>query len=188
VRCKTRWLVFRERRKTRRNRGMRRKTEPRYKKASIEARPGTYVLLLSTASDAEIRVGRLGDMQLQSGFYVYVGSALGPGGVRARVIHHLRDSPRHHWHIDYLRPHVSVREVWFCHGRKRREHLWARFLSRMSGVSVPMPGFGSSDCDCEAHLFFFRSRVMRGRIRDALNVLQLILVHPEIVAQFMDDR
>ena len=81
-----------------------------------------------------------------------------------------------------------VEEAWVCHGRKRREHLWARFLSSMPGVSVPMPGFGSSDCDCEAHLFFIRSRVMRGRIRDALNVLQLILVHPEIVAQFMDDR
>jgi Uri superfamily endonuclease len=27
-------------------------------------------------------------LQLQRGFYVYVGSALGPGGVRARVAHH----------------------------------------------------------------------------------------------------
>src|SRR5208337_3227365 len=89
------------------HRGMRRKTKPPYKKASLEALPGTYALLLSTASDAEIRVGRLGDMRLQSGFYVYVGSALGPGGVRARVNHHMRASPRHHWHIDYVRPQTT---------------------------------------------------------------------------------
>jgi Uri superfamily endonuclease len=127
-------------------------------------------------------------MRLQSGFYLYVGSAFGTGGVRARVNHHLHASPRPHWHIDYLKPHATLEEVWVCNERKRQEHMWARFFSSMPGVSVPMPGFGSSDCDCEAHLFFFESRVMRGRIRDALNVLQLILVHPEIVAQFMDDR
>jgi len=157
-------------------------------KASLEARPGTYALLLSSATDARIRVGQLGKMRLQSGFYLYVGSAFGTGGIRARVNHHLHASPRPHWHIDYLRAQATIEEVWVRNGRRRLEHLWARFFSSMPGVSVPMPGFGSSDCGCEAHLFFIRSRVMRGRIRDALNVLQLILVHPEIVAQFMDDR
>ena len=138
-------------------------------KVGLEARPGTYALLLSTASDAEIRVGRHGDMRLQSGLYIYVGSAFGPGGVRARVSHHLRDSPRPHWHIDYLRPHATIEEVWLCHGRKRREHSWARFLSSMPGVSVPMLGFGSSDCGCGAHLFFFKSDATRDRILDALS-------------------
>jgi Uri superfamily endonuclease len=147
----------------------------------LEARPGTYAFLLSSASDAEIRVGRFGDMQLQSGFYLYLGSALGPGGVRARVNHHLHASPRPHWHIDYLRPHASVEEVWLCHGRKRREHLWARFLARMPGVSVPMPGFGSSDCACEAHLFFFKSRAMRDRIQDALSAQGASRVCPQFV-------
>jgi Uri superfamily endonuclease len=167
VRFKTRRLALRERRKTRRNRRMRRKTEPSHEKASPEARPGTYVLVLSSASDAEIRVGRHGCLRPQPGLYVYVGSALGPGGVRTRVNHHLRDSPRPHWHIDYLRPHATVVEVWLCYGRKRREHLWARFLSSRSGVSVPMPGFGSSDCNCESHLFLFASHAMRGRIRSS---------------------
>jgi len=140
-----------------------------YEKFGLEARPGTYALLLSSATDAEIRVGRLGNMRLQSGFYLYVGSALGPGGVRARVSHHLYASPRPHWHIDYLKPHVTLEEVWLCHDRKRREHLWARFFSSMPGVSVPMPGFGSSDCNCEAHLFFFKSRATRDRIQDVLS-------------------
>jgi hypothetical protein len=28
----------------------------------------------------------------------------------------------------------------------------------MPGASVPMAGFGSSDCDCRAHMFFFTRR------------------------------
>ena len=42
------------------------------------AKPGSYALILSTSTEAVIRVGRLGNLQLQPGFYVYVGSALGP--------------------------------------------------------------------------------------------------------------
>jgi Uri superfamily endonuclease len=34
---------------------------------------------------------------------------------------------------------------------------------------VPMPGFGASDCGCEAHLFFLKLQVMRERIRDVLS-------------------
>jgi Uri superfamily endonuclease len=169
VRCKRKRLVLRERKKTRRSGGMSKKTKPPCKKMALEARPGSYALLLSSASDANIRVGKLGGMRLRPGFYIYIGSALGPGGVRARVNHHLHASPRPRWHIDYLRAHATAEEVWLCQGRKRREHLWARFLSSMPGVSVPMPGFGSSDCGCEAHLFSFKSCAMRDRIRDALS-------------------
>jgi Domain of unknown function DUF123 len=90
-----------------------------------QARPGTYVLVLSSRSTDLIQIGRLGALQLQSGFYVYVGSALGPGGVRARLAHHLKLSRRPHWHIDYLRAHtgsktsgtVSTLGVWSISGR-----------------------------------------------------------------------
>lgn len=139
------------------------------RESGLEAPPGTYALLLSSSTDREISIGRLCSTPLQPGFYIYVGSAFGPGGVRARVKHHLQISSGPHWHIDYIRPCVKVEEVWVCYGRKRREHRWAKFLSSMRGVSVPMRGFGASDCGCEAHLFFFESCAMRGRIRDALS-------------------
>ena len=57
--------------------------------AAIEAQAGTYALVLSARAGGIIRIGRLGELRLQSGIYVYVGSALGPGGVRARLMHHL---------------------------------------------------------------------------------------------------
>ncbi len=124
----------------------------------FESCSGTYALLLSSTSDAVIPVGRLGHQHFQPGWYVYLGSALGPGGVRARLAHHMRLAERPHRHIDYLRPHTTIEEIWFCYDRKSREHDWARCFAGMKGASMPLAGFGSSDCDCETHLFFFKKR------------------------------
>ncbi len=124
----------------------------------FESRPGTYALILSLATDAVIRVGRLGDLRLQPGFYVYVGSALVPGGVRARLAHHMCHAERPHWHIDYRRRHTTLEEIWFCYSRTSREHDWARCFAGMHAASMPLAGFGSSDCDCETRLFFFEKR------------------------------
>ena len=54
----------------------------------LEPKPGTYALILSCSTDFGIQIGRLGTMRLQPGYYVYLGSALGPGGLRARIAHH----------------------------------------------------------------------------------------------------
>jgi Uri superfamily endonuclease len=56
----------------------------------------------------------------------------------------MRPAERLHWHIDYLRLHTTIEEIWFCYDRKSREHEWARCFAGMSGASVPMAGFGSS--------------------------------------------
>jgi Uri superfamily endonuclease len=122
---------------------------------SIQSRPGTYALLLSSATDSVIRVGRLGDRRLQRGFYVYVGSALGSGGVRGRLAHHMRPAEHPHWHIDYIRTKTTIVAVWFRYHWKSWEHDWAKRFAALPGASVPMAGFGSADCDCESHLFFF---------------------------------
>ena len=45
----------------------------------IEPEPRTYALILACASNARFQIGRLGTMRVQSGYYVYLGSALGPG-------------------------------------------------------------------------------------------------------------
>jgi hypothetical protein len=82
----------------------------------IEPKPGTYVLILSCASNARIQIGRLGTMQLKRGYYVYLGSALGPGGIRARIAHHQKLSARPHWHVDYLRAHTRLHSVWLSYG------------------------------------------------------------------------
>lgn len=62
----------------------------------IESKPGTYALILFCSSNTWIQIGPLEMMQLQRGYYGYLGSALGPGGLRARIAHHCNPSPRPH--------------------------------------------------------------------------------------------
>lgn len=131
-------------------------------------RGGPYALVLSADSNRQICVGKLGTLQMCPGFYVYVGSALGPGGVRARLAHHLRPTDRPHWHIDYLRAHTQVEEIWYCLDASRREHTWAQRMGTAVGASIPLKGFGSSDCNCEAHLFFFEARPAHHRFQRVL--------------------
>jgi len=124
----------------------------------MKPKGGTYALILICRSKKRVQIGKLGPLEMRRGFYVYVGSALGPGGLRARVAHHQKGSQRPHWHIDYLRPHARLDRVWSSHGRARREHRWARLIRTLKGASVPIAGFGSSDCRCATHLFFFTTR------------------------------
>lgn len=135
----------------------------------IPAAFGTYALVLACASARRLRIGRLGLLYLHPGCYVYVGSAFGTGGLRARISHHLRVALRPHWHIDYLRRRARPEAVWYISGA-RREHEWAELIGTMRGAAVPMLGFGSSDCDCPAHLFWFEDRPSAAAIRRALAV------------------
>jgi Uri superfamily endonuclease len=100
---------------------------------------------------ASIEIGRLGDVQLESGLHAYVGSALGPGGLAARLLRHVRGSARRHWHMDHLRPHVLIRGALIATGTRRVECMWATWLSQMAEACIA--GFGASDCACSGHLF-----------------------------------
>jgi Uri superfamily endonuclease len=93
-------------------------------------------------------------MKLLAGFYVYVGSALGPGGLTARVARHLAADKKLRWHIDYLRTATQPVAVWYTLDPSRRECHWAEVLSCTTAVTVPLTGFGASDCTCCSHLFF----------------------------------
>ena len=121
----------------------------------MDAPPGSYALILRAGRRQTVQVGRLGQLAVEPGCYVYVGSALGPGGVRARVGHHARLAARPHWHIDYLRRAATLRHVWYAYDAVRREHAWADIFAHLPGASIPLPGFGASDCACPAHLYFF---------------------------------
>jgi len=118
----------------------------------MQSKPGTYALILQSHSNATAQIGRWGVLELEPGYYVYVGSAFGPGGVRARVSRHFRTLKAKHWHVDYLREFVTPVAAWYSHDPVRLEHEWARVLHDMPGVS-PVQGFGCSDCACDAHLF-----------------------------------
>ncbi len=113
---------------------------------------GSYVLVLRSCVATSLTVGRLGEAMVVPGWYLYVGSALGAGGLRGRLRHHLRPVRRPHWHIDYLRQVCRVEQVWYVVDGQRWEHRWAQLLAE-SASPAPCLRFGASDCGCVAHCF-----------------------------------
>jgi Uri superfamily endonuclease len=133
-----------------------------------EPKPGTYALVMQSADSRRLEIGRLGTLPLRPGFYLYVGSAFGPGGLPARLRHHSKPAPRPHWHIDYLRSATRLLEIWYSHEEAVLEHAWAEAILRMRSASTPLAGFGSSDCRCPSHLSFHPEHPSRRSLRRAL--------------------
>ncbi len=133
---------------------------------------GTYILILKLAAARTIEIGRLGKYRFDAGYYAYVGSAFGPGGLRGRLSHHLKVSSRPHWHIDYLRQATQMKGIWLHEASVREEHTWADRLRQLPGATLPVPGFGSSDCDCASHLIYFEglpdAEAFQARIGDTV--------------------
>jgi len=119
---------------------------------------GSYALILRCDQAHTITVGKLGELHLRPGHYIYCGSAFGPGGVAARLRHHYRIAENPRWHLDYLRHRCVPVQHWFTHDPVNREHDWTAVLSALPGFSTPMPGFGASDCRCVTHLLYSAQR------------------------------
>ena len=120
--------------------------------------PGTYALIYHCPAGKTMTAGALGNINLPYGYWVYVGSAFGSGGLKARLRHHLTPSPRPHWHLDYVKSALAPLEVWSTTDPCKREHDWASVVRAYRGAVCPIPGFGASDCTCPSHLIHLRRR------------------------------
>jgi Uri superfamily endonuclease len=120
---------------------------------------GTYALILQAVRKQTIEIGKLGKLRVCPGFYIYIGSAFGSGGLQARIGHHLRQTKVLHWHIDYLKQAAIIKEVWFSYQPASQEHAWATAFQSLPDAAIPLPGFGSSDCPCASHLFYFEKGI-----------------------------
>jgi Uri superfamily endonuclease len=121
---------------------------------------GTYVLIVQAAQMKRLEIGALGEFEVIPGFYAYVGSAFGSGGLRARIGHHLESMAGPHWHIDYLLQAANPVEVWFTTASRRLEPHWAELLEEAPGFRVAIPRFGASDYHRSrvSHLFYSKRR------------------------------
>ena len=116
---------------------------------------GTYVLALWLAETQRLSVGRLGRFEFPAGWYLYVGSALGPGGLPARLARHQRHlsaGKRPHWHVDYVREQAAWGGAWARVSAQRAECAWATTLHWLLEATIVARGLGASDCRCPAHL------------------------------------
>jgi Uri superfamily endonuclease len=122
-------------------------------------RQGTYALLLRLDKPQKIMVGALGLLDLSPGWFLYIGSAYGPGGLASRLARHRRRAnKRFHWHIDYVRAATTLVELWTHEGRERQECFWAAAAATLAGAAVVAPGFGASDCRCPSHFYHYPLR------------------------------
>jgi len=120
-----------------------------YLKREVKDR-GSYLLIVKLAKKTAIKTGRLPESVFPAGYYVYVGSAM--SGLSSRLARHRRQDKKRHWHVDYLTAegdHILPIPI---RSSERQECDIAKALS-----SIMQSGkreFGSSDCECPAHLFF----------------------------------
>ena len=152
----------------------------------MKKHPGTYAIVLKPNAERSIRVGKLGMLRVQAGFYIYVGSAFGPGGLKARIAHHQSVSHRSRWHIDYLRTAAEISEVWYTYDPKPREHQWAEILAAAKESTMPFPGFGSTDCGCLTHLYHLKSKPNIASFRRRLRTK--IKDHEKIIVEYVTDQ
>ncbi|HJM44269.1 MAG: GIY-YIG nuclease family protein [Nitrospinota bacterium] len=117
---------------------------------------GIYVLALELGKDAEITVGALGGRTFRAGRHFYAGRAM--RGLEARLARHVRrtkDRPR--WHIDHLRARARLLTISVLPADDPSLECWIAGRLLAAGGRVEVPGFGSSDCACPAHLFSYAS-------------------------------
>jgi Uri superfamily endonuclease len=116
---------------------------------------GAYQLLMELSHPAEIEVGKLGLIYFPQGHYLYTG--VHRTALIARVLRHLRNSKKIHWHIDYLTTDtsLSIRQIFLYPDELGECRINRKFLE-ISEAKILHPGFGSSDCKnkCAGHLLF----------------------------------
>ncbi|MEM1655291.1 MAG: GIY-YIG nuclease family protein [Nitrososphaerota archaeon] len=112
---------------------------------------GIYILFLRIVDDARIRVGGLGEIELEKGLYAYVGSA--QNNLEKRIARHRLREKKLQWHIDYITVDKGVIVEGACAYELPREYECrvARLMEEISQKAIK--GFGSSDCRCPSHLF-----------------------------------
>jgi sugar fermentation stimulation protein A len=117
-----------------------------------EADSGSYLIMLRLPQTRTIETGALGALRYAEGWYVYAGSAR--KNLSHRIKRHLRRvRKKRHWHIDYLSPFAEQIDAYPIYSYRSLECHLAGALKNLGGRGIPR--FGSSDCRCESHLFYF---------------------------------
>ncbi len=121
--------------------------------AELPAVAGAYALVIELARPRRLNIRTLAPATLAPGHYLYLGSARGPGGIRARVARHLRRDKAKHWHVDHLTGRWLGRITRVIAAPGGSECDLVRRALEFDGVRAPVAGFGSSDCPtCRSHL------------------------------------
>ena len=114
---------------------------------------GTYCLIIHLKEKSNVKIGKLGFMEFDDGYYVYTGSAL--NSLKARLKRHLSDEKKLFWHVDYLlaNENCEIDEIVYAVDDGKWECVIATEISKHGNE---IKNFGCSDCGCDSHLFHFK--------------------------------
>jgi sugar fermentation stimulation protein A len=140
---------------------------------------GNYLVMLEMPQPCDVETGTLGTLHFKAGWYVYAGSAR--KNLSKRISRHLRKVRKQlHWYrgaagaasithsyparpegtyIDYITPYAGIIKAYPICSYRNLECDLAGALENLGGTGVP--GFGSSDCNCKSHLFYFRDKPLK---------------------------
>lgn len=114
-------------------------------------RKGTYILLIEIPKNTVFSVGKLGDIHVEKGVLLYVGS--GMNGIEQRLRRHFAHAKKRYWHIDYVTALYPPKLAFFVESINKLEDAVASILCDYPGVK-PINNFGASDSKLNTHLFW----------------------------------
>jgi Uri superfamily endonuclease len=115
---------------------------------------GAYAMAIELADAVAVMLSGRSPIVLPAGRYLYCGSANGPGGLKARLLRHMRRGKSVRWHVDQLTERGLV-----IGGRIFPRGDECRLVQMCSHLPMPIVGFGSSDCaTCRSHLLQWSNR------------------------------
>lgn len=121
------------------------------KTLSDKINSGCYALLLHLRESKDITVGALGQISFKSGYYVYVGRA--KRNLSQRISRHINGTGKTRWHIDYLRCHSEIAGI---HTTESLDECSLAVEIGAMREAKTIRRFGSGDCRCPSHLFYFK--------------------------------
>ena len=122
---------------------------------------GTYIIVIYLLEYSKIEIGSLGEIDFAKGYYLYIGSAMGNIGsttLENRVKRHF-SKPKNKkifWHIDYLLTNKKcvITCIYLIPSLNRLECIIAKEITEISDNFIK--DFGSTDCECLSHLYYFQ--------------------------------
>ncbi|RLG09707.1 DNA/RNA nuclease SfsA [Candidatus Pacearchaeota archaeon] len=115
------------------------------------ANKGAYLLILNLEKFKKIKIGALGIKNFKPGYYVYVGSAM--KNLIHRIKRHRRKNKNLKWHIDYFLKKAKILTDIPIIASEKLECQIAKDLYKICDGFIYR--FGSTDCKCKTHLFYF---------------------------------
>lgn len=109
---------------------------------------GVYLLFFELSEPKKLQIGALEEIGFDTGTYIYTGS--GRNSVEKRIERHFSNPENKFWHIDYFSAEAEPLDYFILPEKSDYECFMA---GRLQDWFEPVKGFGSSDCNCDSHLF-----------------------------------